>query len=342
MVYQEFIKKTRAHWGKARLFDQPALERSFAIFCANILRFQRNTPLADLPELYRSLLVRIALTGYDQQLRDPESSLDLSGLDFLKRAELRSRPGIITTFHTGSYRLLGRLLGRHRVPLSLLVSEAVYRGQREQFYADFYADDPDRRTPFEVINAERRSALNRMSSSLDSGRNLLIYLDGNVGQQKTIKATSSIQVSFLDSQLWVRAGAAGLSYYKNVPIYSIVSTRPDWNQVRITNPVVLQPETGENKIPYVKRVMQKVYAGLSDILEKSPSEWEGWLYLLPVDQNTETGRVSLEAQASDSRLFPFRLNGSFYAIDSPNLRTYAIEQPQYQDLRRSLKQLWNL
>src|SRR5690606_330616 len=87
--------------------------------------------------------------------------------------QLTIRPGIIATFHLGSYRFLNLVLASARLKLALLVSTSVL-GREEHHWVCRYAS-------LMVLDAEDPAVIVQIIRALKNEYTLVVYVDGNTG-----------------------------------------------------------------------------------------------------------------------------------------------------------------
>ena len=112
----------------------PQYYYQYAAFSANLGLFIPQISIKQHPKLFRKALLNQWLANLDEYYRSQLHIHWVSGkeLDF---DQLRDSPGIVCTYHTGSYRLLSYLLLEQRIPIALLLASKVIDEQGEAMIA---------------------------------------------------------------------------------------------------------------------------------------------------------------------------------------------------------------
>lgn len=262
----------------------PRMEREFAYFSANMQQFLPALPHGDYEPLFNHLQANRMLSDLDLQ---QAPIMQTCGWDENWANALHHRPGIVCTFHTGSYRFLSLLMAKAGVPTSLLIAGDVLPGEQRSI-ASRYLPSAGRvgiQADLSFIDANRPSALLHMARALRQGRSLLVYIDGNTGSGPAGEnAKNLLHLPFCDGQIRVRKGAAVLAYRLGVPLYPAWCTRwptpldPTDNTTllyKLTDPISAQQ--GETEGEFASRATSDLYGTLANIASRYPHEWEGWL-----------------------------------------------------------------
>ncbi|WP_165447055.1 hypothetical protein [Olivibacter jilunii] len=239
-----------------------------------------------LPELdYRQHRRLFDLLMRNQQLAHQEQKpsalkgevmLNFSGKYTLE--DLRERPGIIATFHSGSFRLIGHLFVKEKVPFSLLVAGDGLE-KEDQMVSEQYGKENLKSFGFDLINANRENALLKMCRELRAGKNILVYLDGNTGANGHSENRNLILLRFLYQRIRVRAGAAYAAYLTEAPIYPVISTRRWKYRPRLDFFPPVIPDRSTDRATFVEMALKRLYGYLEDTVKEKPWQWNGWLHL---------------------------------------------------------------
>lgn len=260
----------------ARALQYPVMERQgytleFARFSTTLYLFRPDIPFCRHPEIYRRACAHQVLALAEQKC--PRWAARLRDISVPVR--LRRRPGIIATFHTGSYRLLPRWLHTQGIPFSLVISNEVMLAQGGR-YREQAANPPA--DVFDLIDADRPDAFFRMRRALASGKCLLIYVDGNSGAA-TASASREQTLAFFGRHIRVKTGTAMLACLTGVPIYPIAHIR----HKNGTSPFDIgRTIIADKAAPRGRQAMditRKLYQRLEGTLREDPAQWENWFFL---------------------------------------------------------------
>jgi lauroyl/myristoyl acyltransferase len=258
---------------------------------------------------------------------------------------LKNGPSIISTFHTGSYRLINLFLMKNKIPYSLVVGKNVVEQEGEAF-KKIYSSLPGNAggNNFDIIDAENASVGLQMLRAIKNGRSLLLYMDGNTGAgAATTKNDNRCKVDFLGQQIFARKGIAFLSHAANIPIVTVTGYRASWNNIRLKFFDPIFPDAGKERGLFAEETTQKMYDLVAPIIEKYPEQWEAWLYIHKVaniinpDRNQTVKRVSriTEKIALDSFRFGiFKLAGASFLLKKSNYSFYEINNKLYDFLAK--------
>lgn len=249
--------------------------QQFALFSANLYQCLPGIPTQNHELLFAHACAHQALAIAEQGC--PQQALRLAAENPFPK--LLNAPGIIATFHLGSYRLIGRWLALHDIPFTLVLSADVYQ-QQGPIYSRIIQDSASTDFRFGLLDAEHPLALMHMKRALDEGHHLVVYLDGNTGAggSKTIGRHGCI-VPFLHGNLYVRTGVATLAAMMRCPIYPILNWRDvagnshfrDAEAIWITGDRTTRGNDVQN-------VLEQLYAWLAVVVKTFPAQWEGWFY----------------------------------------------------------------
>ncbi|GGH00043.1 hypothetical protein GCM10007415_39910 [Parapedobacter pyrenivorans] len=259
------------------------MQREFAYFSANVYSLLPHIPQRDYLSLFNQLQANRMLSDLDIE---QACAMQVHGWDASYASALQKRPGIICTFHTGSYRFLNLLLAHAGTPLSLVVAGDVLKQEKETFENRFEpaAQHIGIKPDIDFINASLPSSLISMARAAKQGRCLLVYLDGNTGSGDAENTGNLLTLPFCAGQLRVRKGTAVLAYRLGLPLYPIICTRKATgitagrsNHLLYRQLAPLLPLQGEDEAAYAARATATLYAMLAEVAGLRPYEWEGWL-----------------------------------------------------------------
>lgn len=309
------------------------LEWEFAYFSANLYNLLPHIAQRDYLRLFNQLQANRMLSDLDIE---QAGTMEVHAWDEKQALGLRNRPGIICTFHTGSYRFLNLLLAKAGVPISLLVAGDALE-QELQAFANRFAPAarqlgiaPD----LEFINASLPNSLIRMARAAKRGRCLLVYLDGNTGAgMHDEKPGNLLTVPFCAGQMRVRKGTAVLAHRLGLPIYPMICTREptgltaeNSHRLHYRLHKALLPLPDEREAEFAARAIPHLYAALQEVASGHPYEWEGWL-------NVHTSLVhsppAIKSGFRPAVYVPFRLGGHTCLLHLPSYTGYSVSKALY-------------
>lgn len=311
---------------EAKAVNAPIATIHYAMFTANVWNFMPEIPPSEYPRLHREVLdhQQAAVRDY---LEESADSLDqVLGWDDEHIRRLRAEPGIICTYHTGSYRLINKMLVRSGIPFSLLVSEKVYKEECASLSLAYQrlASQPDT-GGFNLLNAEDPYVVRHMLAALEQGRNVLVYLDGNTGSGEMF-APNRINIPFLNGLVVSRMGIAAVAYLADKPIYPIGCVRSANGITSHNHHLPIYKDRDENKQGFIERTMVNLYSILENQVRYQPGDWECWLYMhyWVVPQWLTPDRFSDAHQryGDESRWQEVYHNGAKYRLDREMYQCY--------------------
>lgn len=311
-------------------------ERQFAFFNANIGNCLPNIPYTAYSELFRKMQLNRRLCFHDTQHAAQRGFLTTTGWDTGWASSLCQTPGIICTYHMGSYRYINYLLALSGVPISMVVSGAAYADEHRELSKQYckVTQAAGVELDMELIDATQPNSLWRMAKAVRLGRSLLVYIDGNTGvASKGHK--NLVPATFLSRQIKARQGVALLAYRLGVPIYPVVCTRGEMDDpvanrqltYRLFEPIV--PAYNGNMKDFIRKSTRQLYGILADAVRQAPCQWEGWLNIHQhlILETDRAGKGLPEPMEFDFATLRFR--HSPYLLHQPTYQTYRTDWMGY-------------
>lgn len=257
-----------------------ALGKRFACFLGNLQHFlPRRRSLNHCRRLFEDFTLRQYLSHMDQLHPLVPEAIGPQNLRDLQKIFDDPEPCIICTYHTGSYRLLNRLLMEQGVRFELLVSSEVLN-EEAQLYQNLY----ERYAPeenagnFATLDAHAPHALLKMIRALNAGKKLVVYVDGNTGVGRADLNRNHLSLNFLNQRIRVRKGIASLAYMTGYPIQPILCRRPQLDRLDYLIQPVIRAQADEGRLAFEQRAMGGIYRDLEAHIRSNPSDWDGWLF----------------------------------------------------------------
>lgn len=314
------------------MVNLPILNVEEALFRANVYQLLPEYASEQYAGLYQQVIRTQELAQHQyRQHRAEDIDLIMPRLASWIEA-MQVRPGIIATYHSGSYRLLNLCLLRAGIPLVLIVSKDV--ALREQQLMLQRVRDMQGQTPHSpqliLLEAEDPLVLRKVVRLIGQGYHLSIYVDGNTGVTDPAKARM-LAVPFLSGQLRVRQGIGAISYLANVPIYPVISRVEQGNsRFAFAPPVLRAPNTGREE--YVQAATRTLYDFLATHVYQYPGQWECWHYLHPwiVRDSPVISAPGIpagdEPSSDTGRWQVFRQHQQLYLLDASHYEAYQMNR----------------
>lgn len=261
--------------------DNEALNGQFNMVSASLSNFVPGIHFSSHKDIYKKILVHKKLSIVEQ------SSYQI--LDFIEAENfsdeiiglLKTKPTIICTFHTGSYRVINLLLAKYKIPFTLVIGKDITEKEGELF-SSLFSNLPGNvdGNDFGIINAENAKAGVQMLRKLKQGRTLVLYIDGNSGAgTTTTENENNCIVNFLHQQIFARKGISFLAHVANVPILTVASYRKSWDEIRLQFFDPIYPDKNIDRNKFARDTTQRIYDLVAPIIRSYPEQWEGWLYI---------------------------------------------------------------
>jgi len=277
------IKRNRIinqYLGNSIIQADESLYGQYTIVSANLCNYLPEIDPHMHMQLFVQLLIHKKLSKLEQAAEEALSFLTTEGAAEESISILKKHPALITTFHTGSYRLINLFLLKNNVPFTLVISKSIIEREGKDYissYRKLYSPGEDN---FRIIDAENAHSGLQMLRELKQSRSLLLYLDGNSGAgSATISNDNHCVIDFLEQQLHARKGIGYLSHAANVPIIPVINYRSSWNEIKLLFATPVFPSPAIHRNEYAIAVTQKLYDLVSPIIREYPEQWEAWLYL---------------------------------------------------------------
>ncbi|WP_134089098.1 hypothetical protein [Olivibacter sp. XZL3] len=280
LPYLEALAQLRQKVEKLDIFGRKDVLRRFIRFSTNLQFFLPAIPYERHEQLFKKLCLQQHLSHLDQHHPQALGYLAPGTLDVLHAEALKPGAGIICTYHTGSYRLINKLLMQQGVPFSLLVASEVLAEEQADYYRIFRETASDRaENSFHLTDAQHPKALLQLLASLKRGRKLVIYLDGNSGTGNTLTVKNACAVHFFNKCLRVRKGVATLAYLARCPILPLICKRRTNGQIDFDLQPTIHPQLSASRTLFEQQVVQRLYRYLEVYTQQNPGDWEGWLHI---------------------------------------------------------------
>jgi|GEM_PF-1243504 len=336
--YQQEIKHLLEKQRLENIWNYDHHIRSFAFFYANLHYFGISGTTRTCFRLYQRAKLNQMLAIHDQDSVAAVASIDSSSWSKLQKT--LKEPGIIATFHLGSYRLLNQWLMRRGVPFVLLVSQYVFAQQAALFGQIYNRVKPAHGgADFQILVAEDRLILKKLSGLLQKGYYVLIYVDGGTGCLPKPKQKGTSSVSFFGRQISVHHGVAMLSFLTKRPIYPVLIPRTATEIPFLCLADSIFPALYVDRGQYAQRTMQTLFSFVSEHLKNAVWQWENWLTIheLALHDDRAKRAEPLQNAISLDEFLPYSAGNACYLLDVNHLDSYVISRGVYAEFVKTLK-----
>lgn len=324
-----------------KLKEDDNLNGQFNMVSAGLVNYLPDIDIEQHEDIYKTILLHKKLSILEQSTYTALDYVTTENLSNETFNLLKSKPTIICTFHTGSYRILNLFLTRNKIPYSLVMGNDIVQQEGELFHS-LYNNLPGSNADegFKIINAEAANVGLQMLRELKRGRTLLLYIDGNTGAgAATTKNDNRCVVNFLHQQIFARKGIAYLAHTARVPIVTVASYRNSWENIRLKFFDPIFPDTAKEKNLFAEETTQYIYDLVAPLIKAYPQQWEGWLYIHKVANviHQAAGNVIREKNSAVSekisldsfRFGIFKVNGSPFLLRKNTYSFYEINNQLY-------------
>ncbi|WP_188507353.1 hypothetical protein [Parapedobacter pyrenivorans] len=277
--YRQTSQRIAEFANRLNPFETPDRLQQFSLFSANLTNF---LPVLDygchLP-LYRQAYINQQLSLLDERYFGSQLPVAINGWDDDVTERLRSHPGIICTFHAGSYRVINYLLAKNKLPFALLIAHRAFEQQGAKFKRLFrlLGNNHGLRHELQLVDAEQRSTVWQLMRLLKRGYNIVLYLDGFTGL--SVADTAKLErLPFLGQHLFLRKGAAYLAQKLGVPLHPIYCTRSAEGAIQFTANPSFIPAMADSGIAS-EWALSKILDDFAGMLLHAPAQWENWFFL---------------------------------------------------------------
>ncbi|GAA4786151.1 hypothetical protein GCM10023231_12590 [Olivibacter ginsenosidimutans] len=318
--------------------NQQKMLNAYAFFSANLTHFMPSIPATQHKEWFSEAILNRQWNALDESFFHVEHPFTIHGWDNTWAKQLKKRPGLICTFHTGSYRFINYLLHRAGVPLALLIGDYAFREHRQSFnQMKQRLKTTSAHIPFSILNATDPKVAFKIKSTLEQGSSVLTYLDGYQGVQ-ALTPQNAIRMPFLAQHQLLRKGLPYLAYKLNVPIYTVCCFRQADHSLRY---VWLGPfeKLDMGLADFIDYTLYKIYSGFASYVQHYPAQWQNWSSLhLYANRNDffipGNPQQQIIKEPDEARHALLALNNDFFLLDKLTYQAYQIQKMQFNNLRQ--------
>lgn len=199
-------------------------------------------------------------------------------------------PGILVAFHLGDHTSLPVCLASLGVRFDMVIDRQIHERYARVLQQAGMQHGETSGEAVRFLFSEDRRLVYQIRDSLRSGRHILIFADGNGGQEQPEPYRDLLPVPFFSGTLWVKRGVAVLARLLGVPIYPFYGTEDaDQPLFELSEPLMADPHLDRDID--ARRILGRLYGLLQEQIAASPMRWECWTYLhlngmLRIDKTT--------------------------------------------------------
>ncbi|MCB0651676.1 MAG: hypothetical protein KDC85_10410 [Saprospiraceae bacterium] len=265
-------------------------------------------------------------------------NFELKGdLSFLKKAQ--TQPFIFASFHFGPYNMQGLVLSEMlKIKYAVLANSALYLDQFTQFLTDKYNDPKAKGKEIilskeDVVNPDSLNALMEMRAKVNSGKSLLVYLDGMEGMTGYLDRTKMLDIEFCGKKMFVRKGIARIAHFLKTPIIPMISRRTSLGTSEVIFAPPVDPASTSKWQDFVPSFMQESYRFFEPYFVETPEQWEVFDHLhMYVYENAPEYKDPPEVISPDTqfiifnedRFGVFEEHNTFYLFDNTTYGLFKI------------------
>lgn len=347
MILEEYIlKKTELvtkFAQKSKLWNEDIMIAKFNIVSACLSNYLPEISPSEHLRIFKNIFLHQQLSKFEQSFFELPDYIGYENLTTQIWSLLNKGASIICTFHTGSYRLINLFLAKNKIPFSLVVSKemiAVEGDSLKEMYEMLNKLD-NSHEGLKLIDAESPSSGLQMIKDLKQGRNLVIYVDGNVGAgNETINNNNSCEINFLHHKIFVRQGVGVLAHALQVPLVTVASYRKSINEIKLKFFDPIFSDVNLDRAQFTKKNMQEIYDLVAPIIIEYPDQWEAWLYLHKVTapngndiiialENTNLPDTNDKLRFNSSCFGIFKIVSDCFLFKKSNYKSYKISDAVY-------------
>jgi hypothetical protein len=241
-------------------------------------------------------------------------------------SELKDNSFIITTYHTGSYRLVISLLLRLEIKIVIVTEQRFIEKQSKEVFdlkqklcEYLHIKSTDN---LEILSAQDASLFLKLRRKLEDGYSIVFYVDGNTGMfEYDVNDSKLMKINFLSDYINVRKGIAFLSYLTKTKIISFISKRDSNldNEITIDS---INTDFSLSRNEFIELVTKNLYTKLELFLLKNPQQWEGWFY---VNEFTNSSKIP-QPSSPKIKMLVRELIGKKLIFNEKDFKLYGIQE----------------
>ncbi|MDM1452478.1 hypothetical protein HX025_03930 [Myroides odoratimimus] len=278
--YYEWVIGARSYFMETDFKSNPTLMQYFYQIDQNLNKISFTVESHE--NFAREVKYFQSWASFDQKYVELLDTIDVVYDKNSKELLDNKQPTIYCTYHVGSYRILNMYLLSKQIPFVLITDNQYIEKQGDETYQDIeklnnQINKGAFNFDFQIINAENRNSILQIRDYIKRGYSLVFYIDGNSGVP--LRDNKNLEeVVFLDRIILARKGIAYISSRFELPIIPVVAPREDWGKIKlIFKTPILQVD--QDSSSYIKQTTKKLFLILEHYIKRSPTQWEGWLYL---------------------------------------------------------------
>ncbi|MBE8721160.1 lysophospholipid acyltransferase family protein [Sphingobacterium pedocola] len=242
--------------------------RQFAHYCHNLTLLFPDITLEESARYYAQTMALQQPKPFDP---DEIDTVLISRIQAIT-SNYQNRSCIWIAFHTGPYPILAHLLHHcDGTPLTILMSAQAYTDYRR-----VYIDRRLNLQNIDMINVQQPSAIWSIHRALRKGRQLLAFIDGNMGL--TANSRNRLSVSFGEHQWQIRTALPHLAHQYGIPLVPLYLVHTPWDALTCFSGCAYCP-SGMNRTDFANLSLQSICGDFVKQLPSDTANWKGWLFV---------------------------------------------------------------
>lgn len=313
---------------------------------SDIINLVKNNPLYEKEFLYCSTNKRHFLPGFastdmeffteihfNKKLKLIEDQTatqvlaSLSDIEGDQRFLATPGPYIFCAFHFGPFFQIGPMLHKLGRKLAVLTEGGITHKMLH------------RATPEDINmhHSSKASVLLDMVSNLQQGKNILAFLDGNLGVVQDCERKSYTKLKFLGHTFYCKKGIPYLAYITKTPIIPVISYRDTiYGRIKLCFGTPIIPEKEISRETFVANTIQRCYDEFTPYLMRNPEQWAEWhsvhqymdLSLIKSQATQGFCEVKLsQVKFNQFRYHIYYQNNTHYLFDKDTYANFSISSP---------------
>ncbi len=258
------------------------LFQTYKLISASLYRFLPSIPKDE----YFDIVKRIQILR-NQSITDQNFFFLLDKLNIIDNNKclesLKTKSYIVSTYHTGSYRLLISLFAKLGIKFALVTESKFITDQGDEINAVYSkmmrSLGVENFKEIEIFSAEDTQLLFKLRNHLNNGYSIIFYIDGNTGTSRfDIDDSKLMNINFLADFINVRKGIAFLSFLTKTPIISAICRKINAveNELKFE---LIDNQFDVLRNDFINQTTRRLFLILENFLIEYPDQWEGWFYI---------------------------------------------------------------
>ncbi|TJZ63333.1 hypothetical protein FAZ15_03380 [Sphingobacterium olei] len=302
--------------------------RQFAHYCHNLTLLFPDITLEESATYYSQTMALQQPTPFKPGEID---AVLLSRIQAIT-SNYQNRCCIWIAFHTGPYPLLVHLLHYcNGTPLTVLMSAQAYNDYKSA-YDDRHLNLPH----IDMIDVQQPRAIWSIHRALLTGRQLLAFIDGNMGS--TVDSRNRLSISFGKHVWQIRTVLPHLAHQYGVPLVPLYLVYTPWDALTCFGGRAYYP-TGMIRTDFVNQSLQSICGDFVKQLPSATANWKGWLF---AHHDIIRSGIGQSYPTADADLLPYPTTKRHYVMSRISGQFMEVDLPYFQHIKVFIDKLVNI